>query len=349
MAKDDFAIVIGIDTYPALRRLRAAVKDSAKFLEWLTSPIGGDVPADNIRHIQSPPQNSSSPFSTEARPLQGQIDEALVEFGVNNRMRIGRRLYFYFAGHGLGTTFEDVGMLMANATMTSLRSNIGLKGYQAFLHENGYFDEVVFILDCCRDQAINVGTGVPPFTFVSPPPPPRTIESLVILAAQFGEKAFEPSQATENGVEPRGILTQALLEGLNGQAANALGEVTAFTLRDYLMKRVKDLALPRLNQDPSIQPVLTKDIVFRVAPVEMVDVTIIAPPGIGGELILTDGQANELARRAAVDAEEGKSPWTTSIRKNARYQVAHSASQVETLFDPRRMQQPLVHRFPIPA
>jgi len=348
MAKDDFAIVIGIDTYPALRRLRAAVKDSGRFLEWLTSPEGGDVPPDNIRLIQSPTKNSADPLATDTRPLQGEVDQALRDFGVDNRQRIGRRLYFYFAGHGLGTTFEDVGMLMANATMTTLRSNIGLKDYRRFLHENGYFDEIIFILDCCRDPAISVGTGVPPFTYPPPPPAPRPVEGFVILAAEFGAKAFEQNQLTNGGTEPRGVLTDALIDGLNGQAANSKGEITAFSLRDYLLKSVPQRAAPPLNQTPSINVLPTRDLVFCVAPVPMADVRIIAEPGIGGELILCDGQANELARRAAADAEETKASWVTSIPKNGRYSVSHTVSQFESVFDPRKMQEPYVYRFRIP-
>jgi len=50
---EDYAIVVGINYYPALRKLKAAEKDATLFAEWLMSPEGGGLPPDNVRLILS--------------------------------------------------------------------------------------------------------------------------------------------------------------------------------------------------------------------------------------------------------------------------------------------------------
>src|SRR5262245_49674486 len=97
---DHYAIAVGIDDYPALRRLRSSARDATRICEWLTAPDGGDLPEANVKLITSPGVLVSDPF--QAKPVQDQIDLALRDFGVEQGLRIGARLYFYFAGHGFG-------------------------------------------------------------------------------------------------------------------------------------------------------------------------------------------------------------------------------------------------------
>src|SRR5882762_2214822 len=104
---DHYAIVIGIDGYSQLRRLRASEKDAKKFASWLKSDDGGGLPIENIYMILSPPDLPSNPF--DARPVAYQIDDALTRIGLTKGGWIGKRLYFYFAGHGFGPNFNDVG------------------------------------------------------------------------------------------------------------------------------------------------------------------------------------------------------------------------------------------------
>src|SRR5262245_35036303 len=89
----DFALVVGVDDYPRFRSLRGARRDAERFYEWVTAAGGGAVNAEHARLIRSQPE--------PAAPLQHQIDDALLELmEAADRQRGGRRLYFYFSGHG---------------------------------------------------------------------------------------------------------------------------------------------------------------------------------------------------------------------------------------------------------
>jgi Caspase domain len=319
----DYAIVVGINTYPQLRVLRAAVTDATRFAEWLQLPNGGGLPSDNVELIVSAEILPIEPF--DAKPIQENIDKALRKFGVERNKRIGRRLYFYFAGHGIGPSFNNVGMLMAHAAMCRLNNNIGLQNYLEYFHEHVLFDELVFILDCCRDHARSAKTEGPAFT---PGKGPRgSVEYFVVLAAPYGKKAFEPTETDTR--EPRGLLTKALLEGLKQQrAADAYGNITASSLREYVRRRVPELAEDaKLRQRPEVSPP-AGEILFQTAPpsaVEEVWVRIVAPPGLAGDLILRDSATTEMERRLAVTATKRQPPWEVTLVRNRWYSVEHTA------------------------
>jgi hypothetical protein len=319
----DYAIVVGINAYPQLRVLRAAVADATRFAEWLQLPDGGGLPSKNVKLIVSAETLPTEPY--DAKPIQEDIDKALRDFGVEKNQRIGRRLYFYFAGHGIGPSFNNVGMLMAHAAMVRLNYNIGLQNYRDFFHEHVLFDELVFVLDCCRDPARTVTTTAPAFTPDNGPS--GDVEDLVVLGAAYGEKAFEPTQTDTR--EPRGLLTKALLEGLKQQqAADPYGNITASSLRDYVRRRVPKLAKDaRLAQMPEVLPPLN-EIMFHTVPpaaVEEVRVRIVAPPGLAGDLVLRDSLAQEMDRRPAAAATKRQPPWEVPLVRNRWYAVEHTA------------------------
>ena len=53
MAFDDYAIVIGISTYPGLTSLEGPGNDVALFMEWLKKKDGGNLHPQNIRTCTS--------------------------------------------------------------------------------------------------------------------------------------------------------------------------------------------------------------------------------------------------------------------------------------------------------
>ena len=125
MNDQDFAIIIGIDGYPQLPLLNGAHEDAMEFKKWLVSPDGGWLPDSdsNIQILLSPDGIVANP--AKAFPKKDDIDIALDSFGLGNpnfEGRIGRRLYFYFSGHGVGPNFDDVAILMANASINHLNN-----------------------------------------------------------------------------------------------------------------------------------------------------------------------------------------------------------------------------------
>ena len=224
----DYAIVIGIDNYAHLRPLSSSVRDATQFAEWLTSPEGGGLPLENVQVVLSASEATSNRF--RVGPVQRDIDNCLSKLVGNGGMRVGRRLYFYFAGYAIGPTADDVVMLMADASPERLHRNIGLRPYRQFFREAGLFDELVFILDCARDAYINVPPVVPEF-FVNRNESFQQVKELVIVAAASGRRAFDV--ASDKG-EGRGVLTEAVLKGLQGNAADSQGRITSSGLNAYV-------------------------------------------------------------------------------------------------------------------
>ena len=141
---DHYAIVIGIDSYSSLRRLKASGADATRFAAWLKADEGGGLCDKNIAMVLSPATLPANRI--DAMPVRDDIDNALIDFGVLRGERLGTRLYFYFAGHAFGPKFNEVCMLMVNASPQLLNRNIGLNQYRDYFHEKAPFDEVVYIL-----------------------------------------------------------------------------------------------------------------------------------------------------------------------------------------------------------
>lgn len=343
MSQQDYGIIVGINDYRGLRPLRSAHQDATRFYEWLTDPDGGAVPADQVKIILAPEPMPVDPF--DGRPVQRDVDKALRDFGVEGG-RVGRRLYFYFAGHGVGPTFDEVAMLMADAAMQRLNSNIGLRGYLSYFKNTGVFDEVVYIVDCCRDPApIAKGTD-PIFTNVPANPLPR-VADFIVLAAAYGEKAFDPAVTAEG--ERRGILTQAVMEALGGdqRAVDAQGRVTSSSLRQYVLERVPQLAAgAQLDQTPEVPRIPHPDFVFVQRALQSVRIRIVAGPGVEGDLVVHDGaDMQEVARRAASDAGGAAPPWELDLVRNSRYMVVNAASGNQVVLDTTGMNDGDVFRF----
>lgn len=320
---DHYAIVIGIDGYPQLPPLRAANQDATHFAAWLQKDNGGGLDPNNIQLIVSPPKLPSDPF--EAQPVAVKIDRALTRLGFEKGGRIGTRLYFYFAGHGFGPEFDNIGMLMATAAPKRLRHNLGLQEFRNFFRNSEAFDEVVFILDCCRDPrgAPTFGPGID----LAELKPGVAVRDWVVMAAEYGDKAFEPVSDKETG-ERRGILTKAILEGLtNPDAADGLGRFTASSLVKYVGYRVRQLSTDaRLQQTPDVDgPRPQGELVFSTIPhseLSWLKVRISASPTLQGELVLMDDKSLEILRRPAAGLTK-ENPWELHLLRNRWYSLTH--------------------------
>ncbi len=278
---DHYAILIGIDKYPQLGDVSSAASCATSFAEWLSSAEGGGLPASNISIISSPPEPPADPL--DARPTPADVEAAFIKFGAGKEDRIGKRLYFYFAGRACGRTLDDVLLLMADASLNRLGSNVGLSRYRQFLSQSTLFDEVVYILDCAfLDTQLRAEPAGPALTL--PATFNRTsVKEFVIMSSPIGGVPAAPDDAA-GGANP-GLLTKAVLEGLRGAAACAGGDataqanlqalVTAASLGEYVRGRVRDLATgPKLSQLPEML-LPSVDMVFATASLSLLSGTLI--------------------------------------------------------------------------
>jgi len=182
----DFGLVVGVDHYPHFRPLQGAVADAKNFHAWMCDGDGGAVEPPHGRLIVSTPEPPT--------PIHSQIDAAFGELiAAADMLGGGRRLYFYFSGHGatcLGGPTDDVALLLATWSRSFARLALSSRAYKGELAMLGLFKKVVILLDCCRGTAERV-VGLPPTMTPSLASSRFPTREFVAYATEVGRSAFE--------------------------------------------------------------------------------------------------------------------------------------------------------------
>lgn len=241
---EDWAIVAGINYYPAFTNLKGPVNDSTLFHRWMLRR--GFVPDDQVFPIQSPPV--APPTLSSAEPKLDQLSDAfsgLVRKASSMPLhRLGRRLYIFLSGHGIVATraatpdFREAALLMANADENSLALHLGARAHAEWFRSLGIFDEVILFADCCRDQEDNV----PPTNPVLPAWRRLRPEGRHFYAfpAMLGSKAWERGFGKPETV--RGIFSYVVVEALNNaKLYDENGCLPASALERHLYTTVPEL------------------------------------------------------------------------------------------------------------
>lgn len=239
-----YAVVVGIDAYPALPSLTGARSDALAFREWL---LKSGVPERNIRVVVSDPKLKFN-GPDEAIPTRQLVDAALRELMVAVRHDGGHaadawertRLYVYLAGHGMAGMGAETAVLMANARLEVLGDSIPASLYMRYFEDAQLFHEVVFFADCCRVPNLTLQPLGPPFGRVLGQN--GQVRTVLGLATEFGTYSYESTREASQANAARGHFTRALLEGLDGRAVDPESrQIDSSSLAKYLRRRVTDL------------------------------------------------------------------------------------------------------------
>jgi hypothetical protein len=268
MASDDFAIVVGISTYPGFSSLGSPEYDATEFKKWLLSPEGGDVPKDNITAILSSDFEPPAADVDKAQPTLQAVDAAFMKLVrnayVKKNYRVGRRLYIYFSGHGITPglapvpDLDDSALLMANADDKSLGLHVPGHPYAEWFRNASAFDEIVLFMDCCRDYMDKVIPRYPPFNSLQGNP--AGVRRFYATAANWNSSAWEGYLQPAN--QKRSYFSFALLEALNGTLCDAEGNLTGNLLAGYVPGRVNELRAGKPGQDPHFSYEPQQDLVI---------------------------------------------------------------------------------------
>lgn len=245
MADTDWGIVVGVQRYPDLDPLNGCDNDARDFHAWLLAPTGGNITKPEqvflITTSMYPPfSNAEEAMPTErqvrlaAQRIQRVAHENFLNTGT--KKYVGRRLYLYLAGHGFAPTREQTALLMADAS----KRNVGppyhwLGEWTAeWFYRAGYFDEIVLIMDCCRE--------IYPVEGLNMPWTADTASDFTERVKRFYAYATRWSLLTReqmDGARSRGVFTRALLDGLQG-AAHVPGsrQITTASLKKYLLDSI---------------------------------------------------------------------------------------------------------------
>jgi hypothetical protein len=272
MGKNDWAIVVGIDTYfdPNLPSLKGPANDAQAFYDWVTSPEGGAVPtSDDPKKKQAFLIQSSAfhpPFASlqNALPTPKEIEDTfhtLIDVADANAeegggLKIGDRLYLFFAGHGFEPHHpaESVALMTANATAQEVAHVLGT--YLAdWVYYAAFFNEVFLFMDCCRNPDKSVQPAMPY--------PDQRANDYYKVRRFYGFGARGAKEAIERDFNGKvhGVFTYTLLEGLRGAASDPDDPtiITAESLRGYLYSAfpknldAQQLANPNIPNEPEVR------------------------------------------------------------------------------------------------
>ena len=288
--KEDFAIIIGINDYTPKnntgpKTLLGAINDANKVEDWVSSTTGGNVPPQNIKKIISSPN--------PLKPFQVEIDDAFLEIEttIKSNGGLAKRLYFYFAGHGLGIleSTVDTGLCLANWSERRRQAALSSELYKDYIKQYGYFEEIIFIVDCCRNTKISITPQQPTFRSPVPGLAAGQTKMFVAYATQYQDQSYEVESVDS---EMRGAFTTVLLEGLKGAASNN-GIIGADDLRDYLQMETPKIAQQNgYKQIPEIYHNFTYNESLFGAPVVKININFIFASTRNNPVVLMDGNLN---------------------------------------------------------
>jgi hypothetical protein len=230
---DDYAIVVGINHYLAgIKALKGPINDCELFCRWLVEPsMGGLNPAHVSQFVSAGPP---------PEPMRNQIEDLLADFFecANQGGWDGRRLYLFFAGHGLTKpppNQRDCGLVMADARPILLRGLLGEVAANG-MRLTGLFKEVMLVMDCCAEVS-----GPAELLCYLPNYGDATLRDvrpyLHIHAAAWNattaERELPDPLDPQKPAKWQGVLTNTLLRALT-TASDAAGEITSASVKTFI-------------------------------------------------------------------------------------------------------------------
>lgn len=328
MAAQDHAVVVAITRYPDISDLRGPENDARGLERWLTDPAGGAVPAAQVQSVRT--SLFPEPWRGAPQPSLGDINRAfdpLVRQAFRDRRKLGRRLYIFLAGHGFASGASEAALFAADASQWTLGSYVQGRLYADWFRASGLFDEVVLLVDCCRNLYPNAPAQLPPW-------PPLTLGGNAARRV-YGYASAYAQLAREREVdgEFKGLFTRAVLECLTTAGPrDAQGRVTGETLRSYVHARMPELSREaRLREDQIPDFVVDDGVVFAEPGAEW-GVLVRVEPGpsrAGHRLALLDGTKREVAARVAADG----AAWEQRLGAGL-YKLVDEATGESILFEP---------------
>lgn len=269
-----FAILVGISRYADsnLHPLDGPVRDVRLMKDWLELENGGNVPPANITPIISNESSQVAATDGDMPPVFEDFRKAFLSVVSNpdnknfiKRKGQGSRLYLYFSGHGFCEKRKQephAALYVAN-TSWNWNSNIYGTSFAQWTKDQGLFDEIVLIMDCCRDAEL-VKTLFEPLL-----PKPvdigaaRNVKLFELYGAPRGGRAQERPIPSRNN-EVHGLLTHAFLDALE-HADPGKPDVSTQAIKGYLEERWSALCGTEPADPPEVIVPSNGEILFHRA------------------------------------------------------------------------------------
>jgi hypothetical protein len=324
VATEDYGVVIGINDYknPPYGSLQGAKQDAQDFVDWLKSPAGGDLPDQNVDPFTKLSNTAGNePTLSDLWKVLNKVRK----LATPGRKRIGRRLYLFFAGHGVSPLdLDEAGLVTLEAEETLTAYLAGKDNADAFCFASR-FDEVLLFMDCCRVSDLLIERISNPFAEKPNPVAAGKVKRFYAFATAFGKTSRENAA----GGIVRGIFSRVLLEGLKGGAPpDAGGRLTTTQLRAYLEAELKKVKIDGEEQVPKFPASDEIVLVEGLAPKRITVNLTFSQPGMQSLNVLDGG--NNLAPIVLQDdvAIPGGRQFTLSAGKTYMIQALDASGKV---------------------
>lgn len=334
-----WALVIGIKNYNEYEPLDAPRGDANRFCRWLTDVA--KVPPEHIILLDT--DEPGVPNNTD-------ILKAFIGLGLRFQRWKGERLYIYYAGHGISPNVNEVAVVPADALIDALEV-YGAADWVDHIFKRHLFTEIVMFLDCCRD-ASDVSVRPLPFKPIEPAsegvPANAAQKYCVLVGSNAHGKSFQMRVAGATGgsaEDYRGVMTDVLLEGLNGAYGAVdpqLNAVTTASLERYLQLNVPSRAKGAGVVQKSARLIGSSDPIILLQLEETPKLTFrVTTKGAfaGKEVTLTKPNSDDPIVLMAAGAPAGTSDH--QIPTNTRY-VLNVGGKMRDILDPTQMPNPYV-------
>jgi hypothetical protein len=226
------ALIVGIDNYPG-QELHDAVND-ARSVALLFARHGNGEPNFDVELITAPLPNADGSNPQPADPdMETSPTGGITKNVLRDRIKAlfegdSEIALFYFSGHG---SLTSVGGTLITTEVKMCEDGLEMNDVLTWAN-NSAAREKVIILDCCHSGAFGTSNNNSKICEIS--------EGMIVLTA-----ALPSQQAMESKSMGHGVFTELLAEGLNGAAADPLGQVTPGAIYHYV-----DQALGSWEQRP---------------------------------------------------------------------------------------------------
>jgi hypothetical protein len=315
-----YAILVAITWYPELTELKGPENDVEDIREWLREPLGGNLDEDKVTVIKSsdfPKVNDRS----RAQPAEIAFKKALADLlfqpdGISFKNKVGERLYLFFAGHGfVGKRLAEAALYTAQASRID-PDHIASKRYAEKIANSGAFDEVVLMMDCCRDVDLSDSIRDP----VLKVPDRAGLANTKFMEAYAAGRG---QQAREREIVPggpvRGLFSYVFVDALRNAKGNVNDEVTGAVLKGHILDRWPKLFDGPVPYEPDIAPPTgAHDIVFvrrQTAPKVEVRFKVNPPVPPAGSVITIENTSREVVDRVPYNPAGTRTSLPDSIYK----------------------------------
>lgn len=221
---DRQALVVGINEYSHLHRLNAPAEDAEAIAQLLQA--WGKFKIWRLSEVKDKENNATRVGKTTPVTVQ-QLQDKLIQLFQPNSDQIPEMALFYFSGHGLRTDRGVQEGFLATSDINTDHNNWGLSlDWLRKLLQNSPIRRQIVWLDCCYSgELLN-------FDAADPGNRGQGFDRFFVAASRSYEEAYEET------IGNHGVLTSALLKGLNPQH-RADGIVTNRTLTIFIEQALK--------------------------------------------------------------------------------------------------------------